>query len=110
MLLADWRTLARIIRRSTAVLEVLDARDPQGTRSPRAEHMTKAMEKKLILVINKVDLIPREAVSGWLEYFSSMGLTAVAISSLRGTGKGELLRVMRGVRRGDGDLRRHRLP
>jgi len=53
MLLADWRTLARIIRRSTAVLEVLDARDPQGTRSPRAEHMTKAMEKKLILVINK---------------------------------------------------------
>jgi len=59
--------------------------------------MAKAMEKKLILVINKVDLIPREVVSGWLEYFSSKGLTAVAISSLRGTGKGELLRVMREV-------------
>jgi len=97
MLLADWRTLARIIRRSTAVLEVLDARDPQGTRSPRAEHMAKAMEKKLVLIINKVDLIPREAIGGWLEYFGSTGLTAVAISSLRSTGKGELLRVMREI-------------
>ncbi|MGC9071503.1 MAG: GTPase RsgA [Acidilobus sp.] len=102
MLLADWRTLARIIRRSDAVLEVVDARDPDGTRSRRAESIVRAMEKGLLLVINKIDLIPRSVVKEWLSYYEDLGLRAVAVSSLRGEGKGKLLKAMEGLTREKG--------
>ena len=95
MLLADWRTLTRVIRRSDAVIEVLDARDPEGTRSRRAESIARALGKGLLLVINKADLIPRSVVEDWLDYYESRGLRCVAVSSLRGEGKGRLIRAMR---------------
>ncbi len=90
MQLADWRSLARIIKRSDGILEVLDARDPLGTRSPRVEEMARAFNKKVLLVINKSDLIPRSVARAWLEYFSSHNVSAVLISSLKGYGKGVL--------------------
>lgn len=90
MQLADWRSLARIIKRSDGVLEVLDARDPLGTRSLRVEEMAKAFNKKVLLVINKSDLIPRSVARAWLEYFNSRGIAAALVSSLKGYGKGTL--------------------
>ncbi|MGC9210357.1 MAG: GTPase [Acidilobus sp.] len=102
MLLADWRTLARVIRRSDGVLEVLDARDPEGTRSHRAESMTRALGKRLLLVINKIDLIPRNVVDEWLAYYDGLGLKAVAVSSLRGEGRGRLIKAMVELAGGEG--------
>jgi hypothetical protein len=90
MELADWRTLARVIKRSDGVIEVLDARDPLGTRSLRAEGIARAFGKKVIIAINKVDLIPKDVAKRWLDYFDSLGLRAVLVSSLRGYGKGTL--------------------
>ncbi len=100
MLLADWRTLARVMRRSDAVIEVLDARDPEGTRSRRAESMARAMGRDLLLVINKADLIPRPVVSEWTSYYGSQGHRCVAVSSLRGEGRDRLVKAMREVSEG----------
>ena len=49
---------------------MLDARDPLGCRSLEVEKAVVAAgsKKRLVLVLNKVDLVPREVVEAWLKY------------------------------------------
>ncbi|KAM3179388.1 hypothetical protein ACTXT7_000692 [Hymenolepis weldensis] len=58
-----------VVRKADVIIEVLDARDPLGTRSLEAENAVLAGGKKLIILLNKIDLIPRDALRQWLEYF-----------------------------------------
>lgn len=58
-----------------AVIEVLDARDPYSFRYPDAEQHTLAEGKRLVLAINKIDLVPAEAVTGWLASLSEIAPT-----------------------------------
>lgn len=58
-----------VIERSDVVLYVLDARDPNGTRSKEVERQIMAAEagsKRLILILNKIDLIPPPILKDWL--------------------------------------------
>jgi len=58
-----------VIERSDVVLYVLDARDPNGTRSKEVERQIMAAEagsKRLILILNKIDLIPPKVLKDWL--------------------------------------------
>ena len=52
------------------VLQVLDARDPMGCRSAQVERAIVAAgaRKKLVLVLNKIDLVPKEIVEKWVKY------------------------------------------
>jgi len=63
-------TLRQVIDSSDIILQVLDARDPMGTRiRPSIEDaILNHYDKKMVLVMNKIDLIPKDAVSGWLNY------------------------------------------
>ena len=63
-------TLRKVIDTSDIILQVLDARDPMGTRiHPSIEEtILSHYDKKMVLVMNKIDLIPKEAVSGWLNF------------------------------------------
>lgn len=53
-----------MVESSDVVLEVLDARDPEGcrARSVEAAILAKDPTKKIVLVLNKIDLVPRDAV------------------------------------------------
>ena len=55
-----WGELYKVIDSSDVVVQVLDARDPLGTRSPHVEKYLKDEKphKHLINVLNKVDLVP----------------------------------------------------
>lgn len=55
-----WNELYRVIDSSDVLIQVLDARDPQGTRCESVEKYirTEAPHKHLIFVVNKVDLVP----------------------------------------------------
>ncbi|KAI4203112.1 MAG: hypothetical protein LQ346_001846 [Caloplaca aetnensis] len=60
-----------ILSSSDIILYVLDARDPNGTRSRDIEREITAADsgsKRLILVINKVDLVPPPVLKSWLKY------------------------------------------
>lgn len=60
-----------ILSSSDIILYVLDARDPNGTRSRDIEREITAADsgtKRLILVLNKIDLIPPPALKSWLTY------------------------------------------
>ncbi|CAG8470129.1 6259_t:CDS:2 [Paraglomus brasilianum] len=60
----------KVIKNADVILEVLDARDPLGCRSTELERMVidSGVNKRLILILNKVDLVPKEIVSKWLTY------------------------------------------
>ncbi|NXC98080.1 GNL3 protein, partial [Certhia familiaris] len=64
------RELTKVLEASDVVLEVLDARDPMGCRCPQLEQAVTCSgeNKKLILVLNKIDLVPKDNVEKWLKY------------------------------------------
>lgn len=60
-----------VLSSADIVLYVLDARDPNGTRSQEVERQIVAAEggsKRLILILNKIDLIPQSVLEAWLAY------------------------------------------
>ena len=77
-----------MIASSDILLYVVDARDPVTTRSPQVERqITSDPHKRLLLVLNKIDLVPPSAVKGWLVHlrraFSTLPL--LSSSSLSGS-------------------------
>lgn len=63
------KSLREVIDKSDVIVQVLDARDPNGTRSRKIEREAVQVHgKKLVLVLNKIDLVPRETVEAWLAY------------------------------------------
>uniref|UniRef100_A0A1J3DCJ0 Guanine nucleotide-binding protein-like NSN1 n=1 Tax=Noccaea caerulescens TaxID=107243 RepID=A0A1J3DCJ0_NOCCA len=67
---AFYKELVKVIELSDVILEVLDARDPLGTRCIDMERMVlqAGPNKHLVLLLNKIDLVPREAAEKWLTY------------------------------------------
>lgn len=65
---AHAKSLRKVLMLSDVLLEVLDARDPLGTRSIQLEKDAVRQGKKVLLILNKVDLVPRENVESWLKY------------------------------------------
>lgn len=93
MELASWRTLARAIKHADIVVEVLDIRDPVSTQSRRLEGMVRAFEKKLLLVLNKSDLVPRSVAEKWRSIYQSLGYEVVYVSARHRMGT----RILRGA-------------
>ncbi|MET1128073.1 MAG: GTPase [Thermoproteota archaeon] len=81
MKLASWKSIVWLVRRSDIILEVLDARDPMSTRSRRLERIVTALGKKLIIVINKSDLVPRDVVDKWKRVLEDQGFPTVYIAA-----------------------------
>ncbi|KAI8997368.1 P-loop containing nucleoside triphosphate hydrolase protein [Pilobolus umbonatus] len=67
---AYYREFRKVLENADVILEVLDARDPLGTRTKSVERMVmdSGLDKKIILVLNKIDLVPKENVEKWLKY------------------------------------------
>ncbi|XP_044299467.1 guanine nucleotide-binding protein-like 3-like protein [Varanus komodoensis] len=67
---AYYREFRKVIEAADVILEVLDARDPQGCRCPQVEQavLQSGTNKRLVLVLNKIDLVPKEIVAKWLKY------------------------------------------
>ncbi|XP_073316798.1 guanine nucleotide-binding protein-like NSN1 isoform X1 [Primulina huaijiensis] len=65
-----YKELVKVIEASDVILEVLDARDPLGTRCVDMENMVmkSGPDKRLVLLLNKIDLVPREVAEKWLNY------------------------------------------
>lgn len=55
---SHWREIKKVIEASDVIVEVLDARDPAGTRSPELEEMAKEKGVKIVFLLNKSDLVP----------------------------------------------------
>ncbi|KAJ8785708.1 hypothetical protein J1605_006971 [Eschrichtius robustus] len=67
---AYYKEFRKVVEYSDVILEVLDARDPLGCRCFQMEETVLQAEgnKRLVLILNKIDLVPKEVVEKWLEY------------------------------------------
>ncbi|KAL6054484.1 nuclear GTP-binding protein nug1 [Balamuthia mandrillaris] len=67
---AYYREFKKVTKAADVILEVLDARDPLGCRCVDVERMILAKDpnKKFILILNKIDLVPKDNVQKWLSY------------------------------------------
>jgi nuclear GTP-binding protein len=77
------KVFKQVVDSADVVLYVLDARDPEGTRSKEVERQVMAAAsggKRLILILNKIDLIPAPVLKAWLihlrRYFPVIPLRA----------------------------------
>ncbi|KAI0406788.1 P-loop containing nucleoside triphosphate hydrolase protein [Xylaria palmicola] len=77
------KVFKQVVEQADVVLYVLDARDPEGTRSKEVERMVMAAAsggKRLMLILNKIDLIPPHVLKEWLlhlrRYFPTLPLRA----------------------------------
>jgi len=64
---AFYRDLKSVIEQSDVIVEVLDARDPMSCRNKEMEHSIMSQNKKLVLVLNKIDLVSPENAREWLK-------------------------------------------
>lgn len=65
------KVFKQVVEQADVVLYVLDARDPEGTRSRDVEQavlQAASGGKRLILVLNKIDLIPPPVLKAWLAH------------------------------------------
>jgi len=85
-----WIVAKHIVRDADVVLEVLDARFPNITRISRLEKMAK---EKLILVINKADLVSQKTLDKIKTEFKNSKY--VLVSSLNSNNINELIRLVR---------------
>ena len=70
------KELRKVVERADVILHVLDARDPLGTKSLAIEEMVMSdHRKKLVYVLNKADLVPREVLAGWLLHLRKSNAT-----------------------------------
>jgi len=65
--------LNRILEMSDVLLEVLDARDPDGCRTRKVEEYVHARRPELhiVLVLNKIDLVPANVTAAWVRHLKA---------------------------------------
>lgn len=93
-----WSELYKVIDSSDVILHVLDARDPLGTRCLSVEnYLAKEKRgKKMVWILNKVDLVPGWVASRWVKYLSKFHPTIAFHASINNSfGKGSLIQLLR---------------
>lgn len=65
-----YKEFMKVVEASDVIIQVLDARDPLGSRCLDVERMVHKAGglKRIVLLLNKIDLVPREVAEKWLKY------------------------------------------
>jgi len=86
-----WGIVWKMVDRADVVVEVVDARFPSICRSNRLEQKVKEMnDTKLLVALNKSDLIPRKLLNRWIDWFyqhEELRATGVSAKERLGTSR-----------------------
>lgn len=100
------RMMGEYLGKVDLVLELLDARIPYSSKNPEIEKLVG--DKPRIIVLTKATLADPKATSLWLDYYKSLGLTAVVIDAVTGDGIDRLGEAVRTVMKDKLDRYRER--
>ncbi|AFZ79684.1 hypothetical protein BEWA_025330 [Theileria equi strain WA] len=93
-----WAELYKVIDCSDVVVQVIDARDPIGTRCMRLENYIKKHKtgKVLVLLMNKCDLVPSWVTAAWIKHLNREAPTVAFHASVtKPFGKNTLIQLLR---------------
>ena len=93
-----WEELYKVIDSSDVLLYVLDARNPDGTRTKSLEeHLKKnCPAKHLVFVLNKCDLVPTSVTQKWVKYLQQFAPTLAFQASVQNPfGKGSVIQLLK---------------
>lgn len=84
------RELKKVVESADVLLQVLDARDPLGSRIHKTleDVILSKADKRMVLVLNKIDLVPKDVVSQWLTVLRRSHPT-IAIKACKNMSDGE---------------------
>jgi len=88
-----WIVVQGLIRKADIVLEVLDARVPELTRNIKLEDCANRMNKPLILVVNKADIVSGTTIQNIRKQYR--GLDCILVSSKMAKGIQDLIGVIK---------------
>eukprot|EP00929_Paragymnodinium_shiwhaense_P108142 TRINITY_DN74461_c0_g1_i1.p1 TRINITY_DN74461_c0_g1~~TRINITY_DN74461_c0_g1_i1.p1 ORF type:complete len:494 (-),score=171.56 TRINITY_DN74461_c0_g1_i1:322-1803(-) len=86
--------LRKVLNSSEVLLEVLDARDPQGCRCSALEQWALENNKRVIFVLTKCDLVSPQLVVRWMAALGREGPTVATQVEAGRDGVPELLRLL----------------
>jgi len=86
---AYYKEFKKVVESADVILQVLDARDPLGSRCREVEQAVAADKggKRLVLVLNKADLVPRDNLRAWVKYLRHEFPTIAFKASTQSGGK-----------------------
>ncbi|KAI9582834.1 nucleolar GTP-binding protein 2 [Glossina fuscipes] len=93
-----WNELHKVVDASDVLLQVLDARDPMGTRSKYIEEFLRKEKphKHIFFILNKVDLVPVWVTQRWVAILNTEYPTIAFHASIQHPfGKGALFNLLR---------------
>ncbi|PAA52847.1 hypothetical protein BOX15_Mlig031700g3 [Macrostomum lignano] len=76
-----WRQLWRVLERSQAVVQIVDARDPLFFYSPDLDAYAKECGCQTAVLLNKCDLLTPIQLTAWRQYFQTAGTWALFFSA-----------------------------
>uniref|UniRef100_A0A1I8IMC3 Large subunit GTPase 1 homolog n=1 Tax=Macrostomum lignano TaxID=282301 RepID=A0A1I8IMC3_9PLAT len=76
-----WRQLWRVLERSQAVVQIVDARDPLFFYSPDLDAYAKECGCQTAVLLNKCDLLTPIQLTAWRQYFQTAGTRALFFSA-----------------------------
>jgi nuclear GTP-binding protein len=97
-----WTELYKVIDSADVLIQVLDSRDPLGTRTKYIERFLKKEKphKQLVFVLNKCDLVPTWVTAKWIRALSAEYPTLAFHASINNPfGKGSLIQLLRQLSR-----------
>ncbi|KEG14131.1 GTPase protein [Trypanosoma grayi] len=88
-----YKEFQKVVENSDVLLQVVDARDPLGCRLTQLERAIRSQygddRKKMVVVLNKVDLLPsKEVIDSWVHFFEAH--EGVACIPFAATAKGAM--------------------